>query len=908
MPPKISKIRLSLIDLLSPNKNQTRQTNFADYFHNFSTQNTASSTVLGAQEGDETLPFHLEGDEKRWSLKACSKRTWLLGGLAALGLTAGLGYGYFRAGGHGQDAAAALSQDFRVADNGGFDEAHEGTHTGRGSRGSKVKSTQKRVLVVGGGMAGHHAMYELARAGIGNSSNRGPSGNTGILLIEKDNVNCGILRDITYSESSGLNNGPYQADWKPSASYKPYRMGSHGTRINIASTPAMRCLAWDLNISMYYTPWVTETQSNGYVARNGRWNCARAYTGTNGFVGDCTNAGCDPNNTNGYFPSTQGCSDTYPGCCDHAGYTGAAQLVNQMTGILQNGVGQTLNVEPAFNLNTYSLNNPSGGFDPQDEFYGWLVGFPGYVNPTFNYLGDGKTYNNYAYQYDPNDPNQNHPIQICQRAQSGGETPFGSVQGMYEEIVGPAYANFLCKANVGFIGDCQNGLDPCGYIPWTYREYNTLDEGYPVGGLSEICIREKARVQKNYFKTNVAAEYSLGELALDISFTKGAETNKGKYVVTTDLPRKIYADEVLIGIGPKDMDALTGDVANLLNNDPHTTWPKPVEAMTVTVKWNANTANSAWFNPISDNLWGSFRRIDADSLSNRLELFNTPYHRNGKMHAYRIAYNDFNQLQNWKALADLDNPSGAFNHDAGYPKYGHVYNQTMRIVREQWLAAQNAHYLVDPATIPDADHVYMDVEDESWWFSRPGSKFDWVSVWQWAKNPLNQPANAVSLGMIHGSYMYIFAGWSASAVNMTRTTLSTIYPKIPLSRYQDMYYLNGSIKSYGINAHCEGNLKPDWNDNWRVLDAAFATDMDTQYDYTNGLPNEHFPPYTNTQGGYSDLQLAFAVIVENFMPSRQDKQENRCTIIVVVLIIVILVIVGFVIWGWSEHETTTRTG
>jgi hypothetical protein len=54
------------------------------------------------------------------------------------------------------------------------------------------------VLHIGGGMAGHHAMYVLSYAGIGNSSNLGTSGNKGVMLIEKDNANCGIIHDITY--------------------------------------------------------------------------------------------------------------------------------------------------------------------------------------------------------------------------------------------------------------------------------------------------------------------------------------------------------------------------------------------------------------------------------------------------------------------------------------------------------------------------------------------------------------------------------------------------------------------------------------------------------------------------------------------------------------------------------------
>lgn len=105
------------------------------------------------------------------------------------------------------------------------------------------------VLHIGGGMAGHHAMYVLSYAGIGNSSNLGTSGNKGVMLIEKDNANCGIIHDITYPKFEGLLQGPYllQAGMfgKTNPNYKPYCMGMHASCVNIASTPNQCCLVYD---------------------------------------------------------------------------------------------------------------------------------------------------------------------------------------------------------------------------------------------------------------------------------------------------------------------------------------------------------------------------------------------------------------------------------------------------------------------------------------------------------------------------------------------------------------------------------------------------------------------------------------------------------------------------------------
>jgi len=319
----------------------------------------------------------------------------------------------------------------------------------------------------------------------------------------------------------------------------------------------------------------------------------------------------------------------------------------------------------------------------------------------------------------------------------------------------------------------------------------------------------------------------------------------------TSKPRKVFADELLIGVSVPDLRKITGGVADALNADLHTAYPKSVQAMTVTIKWHKNTANADWFNVISDDLWGSFRRIDADSLMNRLELLNTPVHRNGDLHAIRVAYNDFNQQQNWIQAMQLDNPTGAvINPDVGYPKNGHVYNQSRAMITEAFLAAQNALVVIDPADIPAIDHVYIDVEPYSWFYGRPGQGYNWSQVRDWAARPI---AADTKLALIHGSFSYLLSGWASSAINMTRIALSSVFPtKTPLKRYADTYHVNGTLKTCGINAHGEAGVdcvggKPDWTDNWRYTFSDYTTDMDTQYDYANGLPNEHFPPYSNTQ-------------------------------------------------------------
>ncbi len=83
------------------------------------------------------------------------------------------------------------------------------------SRSGQSHSVRVRTLIVGGGIGGHAAAYELAKRGIGNSANRGPSGNRGVLVIEATNRKCGNIEDATFAESSGLQHPPGSPDYKP---------------------------------------------------------------------------------------------------------------------------------------------------------------------------------------------------------------------------------------------------------------------------------------------------------------------------------------------------------------------------------------------------------------------------------------------------------------------------------------------------------------------------------------------------------------------------------------------------------------------------------------------------------------------------------------------------------------------
>ena len=193
-------------------------------------------------------------------------------------------------------------------------------------------------------------MYELARAGIGSNEKKGGSGATGILLIEKNSENhtCGIIEPITMPESSGLDQNPF------SENYKPYRITTHAMRVNIGTQHAMRCLANELNITVYYTPWVTEYRRAGYRAFNGWIQCGADTPKEkipNGFGSNCKAACLDG------FKSiiSDKNSPAYQGECGT--FNGSPDLVENTSGHEQKAY-KFFNYDPQNNYNQQT-------FDPE---------------------------------------------------------------------------------------------------------------------------------------------------------------------------------------------------------------------------------------------------------------------------------------------------------------------------------------------------------------------------------------------------------------------------------------------------------------------------------------------------------------------------------------------------------------
>eukprot|EP01126_Amoeba_proteus_P044471 TRINITY_DN4942_c0_g2_i5.p1 TRINITY_DN4942_c0_g2~~TRINITY_DN4942_c0_g2_i5.p1 ORF type:complete len:492 (+),score=80.74 TRINITY_DN4942_c0_g2_i5:114-1589(+) len=465
------------------------------------------------------------------------------------------------------------------------------------------------------------------------------------------------------------------------------------------------------------------------------------------------------------------------------------------------------------------LGSPGGFFlptwnnqsDPEDGAYGWLAGYPDYTNPTMGY---NPSFPNRSYNgadngaYDPKNPNQDHPLWQCAK--------FTSVYHLYTHYLGPDYANFVCVVNVGFQGDCFTGsVDPCMYLGYSYRSYNELDEGYPVPGLMSVCEKMQARVTADFFGTHVEASYSLSEPALDIShnpdYQSSANPPAPRYVVTTP-NRYIYADELFFNLSPLAMKQITGDIANLLNVQPVMDNIIAAETVTIALQWT-----DPWFQDHMKYLWGSYRLISPQSCVNRLEIVKIPLRINQGTYVIRGAYTDYVCLKILKDLARKDNPdfeSEQTKKPASYPISGAVGSWIMSEIRD----------LFPEYSIPDPIYVFLKYEDEAWWYARAGTPVPWNQFPLWAAQPLG-PNERIAFA--HGSYVLYYSGWSFSAINQSWTSLAKMYP----SEFPQDYWNN--YKS------CNGKFIDDNS----VLAGYNTPGLNTQYDYTNGLNNEFFPPY-----------------------------------------------------------------
>lgn len=321
----------------------------------------------------------------------------------------------------------------------------------------------------------------------------------------------------------------------------------------------------------------------------------------------------------------------------------------------------------------------------------------------------------------------NHPTQKC------GEFP--DIYSMYKHYFGDVYANFICSVNVGFLGDCWGGHEPCGYLDWYQREWNTAENGYPVGGVSELCRRMRANGTAN------GAKFFYSERVLKV------DKSGSKFVIVTS-KRVVSAEEVVFNLSPEELKKIGGSIPESILLKPQSKAPKAVESLTI-----AATFPNAWWEtaelttPDSDTR--SYRLLQAGGgCFNRLEIHNHPY--NFLHNTIRVVYTDYACKENWRSIIALGDAE--------------VKKEIMR-------GLKNAY---PSLTIPQPTAVYSKTEGQAWFYHAPGTDYTVQEISDWAKMPLGQSSRVC---LAHQAYRTVDSGWAVSSVRLSAQCLNRFYPQ-----------------------------------------------------------------------------------------------------------------------------------
>jgi len=600
-------------------------------------------------------------------------------------------------------------------------------------------------LIVGSGMGGQYAAYRLGNEFPG-------KGNVG--LVTDDSRICGNIVDI---------------DLQGTTPSKPLRFGGCAARINIATMPHMRCLANELRIPIYFSPWNSHFHFQGYDGYNWRWNYNSSFPPANRL--QCAAS---------LFTAAATCADYQLPTQIGYGTTAANLLLYPTSGSPPGSYPGLYNLSTWQSTSFYS--DYSGDSEPVDDAWGWVFGYPGYYNPAL-------AYNNAdPLPYDSTRPTQNHPVWTCSQ--------FADAYSLLSFYLGPDYAQLIRDTNVGFMGDYIKSNDACSYFATQYIQYNNLDEGYPVGGMTEFCRREMANATGN----GVTYYYNEPVLSIDHATGKGY-----RYIVQTSR-RAILANDIILNLGPDNIAKLKGDVAEKIQSHAQSQQPKSIETVTVTMQFNITTAR--WWDYVLTNIWGSYRRMAPGSCTNRLEMLKTPYHM--YHHGIRAAYTDATCMDMWKTtMARGDS---------------YVKAEIMRQLHEIFDQDLAAHNL---SSIPDPVLVQAHYEDTAWWYMKPGTPYTWQQLTQWANTPAG---NSERVCLAHSAWQIYYSGWSVSAINRTDECLHQLYPT---------HFQQSEIDTWKTCGH--------FIDDNTVGPLYSTPGLNTQYNYYNGLSNEFFPPYTMDQ-------------------------------------------------------------
>jgi len=268
--------------------------------------------------------------------------------------------------------------------------------------------------------------------------------------------------------------------------------------------------------------------------------------------------------------------------------------------------------------------------------------------------------------------------------------------------------------------------------------------------------------------------------------------------------------------------------------------PAPVETITIILHWKSKSSGWNWMDAITDTVYSSYRMIPSGSCTNRIDILNDPYHNGGKMRSLRVTYTDNFCINNLLSLARIIDPNlDQYQGSTPFPLDSILAQEELREIR-QLFTGEGPYDFFNITEIPDPDQVNFDYEPYSWYLTRPGDQYTMKELLDWAVHPLENERIALT----HQAWNTVYSGWVIGGVNNTR--------EVMLELFGSPYFTR---EEYEERKLCQDKKPTPWYDDWRVVydspdDPSYqyrTPDLDSQLDYTNGMDNEFFPPYSKNQ-------------------------------------------------------------
>lgn len=445
-------------------------------------------------------------------------------------------------------------------------------------------------------------------------------------------------------------------------------------------------------------------------------------------------------------------------------------------------------------------------------------------------------------------------------------------------------AEHICMFNVGYLGDCYGGHNPCSYNKWNRIEYTTSGKFFyiPVG-FSSICrVMQNESVRMiNAIGGSLTQRYREQVLSVDFFdkntlaiMTHALDTNKYyRYRVPV-------AGELTFGMTPNQIKSLTGSLIDYIKTatapkitDPEAGTPRgggkyldqPKAASPLTV--NVQLTHPA-FAFLSEDIAAPSRKyhksarfVGKDGYHSRSEFYKSPMH--DRNNVIRSTYSDYHMQNEWLSLFACI--------DAGLCTKDNLRDMVLFNWRLQFPNETSVQLL----TRADIIDIHYKFTQDGWHWQTPGNQNNPDQLYNFASDVLANHPDAskkrFNVCMVSSGFDLERDGWVSSAWRM----VSRCMLKNP--RYNNPMG-DGSMTAqqfWDKELYC--GLRTDINDP-ETTDTTLALSTEHPHIYDPSSPTGYVFPsddqqdgptvgviFTKTGNGYSDKNCAW------------DPAQRKCT-------------------------------